>query len=132
MWLILWGASLMLPVAITGHTQNDVWLGHEILTIGWLGMLQGQFGWFANIAFFLVLLLPILSRRGATSAYVSSACLAVLAADALLWHDIYLDSGVKLIQSFGAGYYAWLAAMFGAAGSLVFWTFGGRNGRGRG
>lgn len=119
LWFCFWLCSLALPVAIMGPSSDNIFPGWFILIMGWLGLLVGQLGWFANIAFLASLGILAFSRTRTLWGSALSLVLTALAADGLLWHEMYGDNGSAPIQAFGAGYYLWFAAMVGAGTSLA-------------
>lgn len=115
--LALWSASLMLPVAQHG---NDRWMGWLVLILGPLGVLTGQFGWFANLGFLASFGLS-LGARPPTWLDLTAAVLTLAAAvDALFWRKLYYDSGSVPIQAFGPGYYLWLTSIVVMAGWMIW------------
>jgi hypothetical protein len=98
-----------------------------ILLTGWMGILVGQFGWFANVAFVAALIIVAMPMRSVMGqernkiwGWIALVLLIAFGADAALWHEMYGDNGSTRILSFGVGYYLWFAAMFGATGALIF------------
>jgi hypothetical protein len=119
LWPILWGSSLVLPVAIFSPTNN--FDGLFVLALGWLGVLGGQFGWLANIGFVASFFrLTVFRGRGVLN-LVIAVVMVLPALNALTWHKVYWPdaNGPVHIQSFGLGFYLWLAAIFGSAVTLV-------------
>jgi hypothetical protein len=121
-WLGLWGLSLALPAVVTnpiGH--DDVGYGWMILMTGWLGPFIGQFAWLANVLFFFVL--RFLRRGWSDNGLpgLSAIFTGLGAVNALFWRRMFFDSGYEPIVRHGAGYYVWLIAMFGGAGSLAWY-----------
>jgi hypothetical protein len=118
LWLVLWLASLVFPAVTTGPRPGDVAFGLHILGTGWIGILIYQFGWLANVVFLLILV-QLYGRHGHNIFDVSLALAMVIpVTQALMWRKI--QSGGPAIQSFGPGYYFWLAAMIGAAVTIVW------------
>lgn len=108
-WAIiaLFGLSLYLPAVSVGHgydCSKPEWAsGFVFFVIGPLGVLDLQFGWFAN--FFLLLAMLKASRVSAVIAF----CLIALTASTL--NTLPQDGGYgnDNVCGFGLGYFLWLA-----------------------
>ncbi len=117
-WLALWLSSLTLPVA---YLPGDRWMGWGVLLTGFLGLLFGQFGWFANLGFLASFGLMLGTRRPNSADLVAATLSLAAVGDALFWRKVYSDDGSSTVQALGAGYYLWLVAIVGLAAS-VFWV----------
>ncbi len=102
-----WALSLILPIG-GGYT------GLDVLTIGWLGVIIGKYGYLANLTVFLGP--PLLVLRGTPQPW-SSLVLAVFTAftgyHAVTWDGILLGDHMELVRlrPFGPAYYLWLLAV---------------------
>ncbi|WP_343698350.1 hypothetical protein [Caulobacter sp.] len=114
LWAILglvsvavWALSLFLPIG-GGYT------GMDVLTIGWLGVIIGKYGYLANLTVFLGP--PLLILRQTPQPW-SSLVLAVFTAFtgyfAVVWDGILLGDHMELVRlrPFGPTYYLWLLAV---------------------
>lgn len=109
---MLWAVSLLLPVAVV--TRDDIWYGWMVLAFGWLALLFGQLGWLANLVFLPATVVAMTVVQPPRWLRIGFALvLASLTIGALLWREVTYDNGTHAIQSFGAGYYLWCAAMLG-------------------
>jgi len=108
--IALWLISLVLPAA--GWGKGEMGPGWQILLLGWMGLLNAQFGWVANIAF-ACSIPPIMSDRqpSSTGQFVLSLGLALPTLQALFWSKVHTDQGDYAVEV-GVGYYVWLLAMF--------------------
>lgn len=87
-----------------------------MLIFGWLGVLQFQLGWYANVLFWPALLIAL--RRWKPSKLACRAIsfgLLVCGASAALWQEVPCDGGPCDVVRFGAGFYIWLTAILFAA-----------------
>lgn len=121
-WILLWTASLLLPVAIMGPDPDNVFPGWLILLMGWMGPFAGHFGWFANLVFPAVVVLPLIRPTPVIANSIALAVQIPLAINALFWDRMYGDNGSGPIESFGLGYYLWFTAIFGSALVLLIVT----------
>jgi hypothetical protein len=95
--------------------------GGEILLYGWLGILVGTFGWYANLLFVPGLILFVVGEYR-VSRWIALAALFI-ASSSLLIRQLPTGStsGASTpIASFGPGVYAWL----GSIALLTAGTFG--------
>lgn len=89
-----------------------------ILNFGWMAVLIGQFGWFANIVLPAVLALTPLAD---TSSIVRKLCiglallLLLLTLNALMWSEIPTSHVANRVIRLRIGYYLWMGAMLGGA-----------------
>ena len=106
--LALYLASIALPVATMSSQTEGTWYGITLLTIGPLGLLADQFGWFANPLMIWLMVWFCLRQRinmlGAILAVVAFA----LALTSLNWTVAYDDAGEFHITSHGLGFYLWI------------------------
>jgi hypothetical protein len=131
--LVSWLISLACPVAIIGTSPNEVLFGLNILLMGWMGVLIFHFGWFANIALLVALIIIVAPMRGVAGresskiwGWIAFTALIALCGDAALWREVADDRGSARILSFGVGYYLWFGAMFGGAGTLLYSSMSSR------
>lgn len=122
----LFALSLLLPVAVAQQTQGlNTISGLELLFIGALGPLAGQFGWYATPCLIVAIIL-LLRRRplaGRLPAVLAVAMLLLLI-DALSWNDYPNDGGSGPIVHYGAGYFAWVTAVVTGIAGLAITRFG--------
>ncbi len=114
----LWLASLFLSVV----EQTEL-RGYLVLALGWYGVVTGEMGWFANLVFFVGV--AQLSSKGTIKSALSlllAAAILTLAATTLFWDKSFGLETEEAIAglSFGAGYYAWMAAMLTVSVGLLF------------
>lgn len=113
---LLYLVTLGLPVARSG----EMMYGYHALMVGWLGVLLIQFGWFANILFFI--LLPAMTFWQRPVPWLSrllAILLALCTVDAVVWKNIPTDASDGPITEYGTGYYLWMLCM----AATVVWTF---------
>jgi hypothetical protein len=108
--LLMWAVSLVLPVFTTCRAGYDHVGGWFLLLMGWLGVLEVQPAWFANILIVLIAILLMVRQR-------ASIWLGIPAA--LYFTDMYDDTGNVPICHYHAGYWLWLAT----AGAALLATF---------
>ena len=111
--LIVWLASLALPVFTTCRPGYDHVGGWFMLLMGWMGVAVVQPAWFANILILIVAGLLLAHRRAPVWLGVLTAAVA---ACAFYFKDMYDDTGTVPICHYHAGYWLWLGA---AAFALV-------------
>jgi hypothetical protein len=117
---LLWLLSLNLRAATVSHLGGDqVFYGSDILALGWMGPLIGQFGWFANLLLPLGLAFLLL-ERGRSLYPVIGWSLLVLAANSSFWDRIPDDSGQNYIIKFEPGFYCWMIAVVSVGIYLIF------------
>jgi hypothetical protein len=104
--LLLWLASLPLPVFATCHSGGNYTEGWSLLAYGWFGFLVLNPAWLANIGMMIVPLLLII--RGRAPIWLGIAT-GLIAATAWFFTDMYDDQGSIPICYRGAGYWVWLA-----------------------
>jgi hypothetical protein len=119
---VLFLVSLALPVATAQQTHGlTTIMGDELLFIGPFGALNGQFGWFATPCLLFAIYAATIRRRplGGRRAAILILVMGAALVDALFWRDYPNDGGPGPIVSYGAGYYAWVAAVVLGAGGLM-------------
>ena len=108
--IALWLISLVVPAA--GWGKGEIGIGWQILLLGWVGFLNAQFGWLANIAFVCSIPLNMRDRQPSSASQVLlSVGLVFPALQALFWSKVHTDTG-EFPVVVGIGYYLWLGAMF--------------------
>ena len=111
----VWLLSLVVPAAGWGHGPGAIGPGWSLLLIGWLGIFNGQFGWFANLPFLLSMPAAIGRRQPPTLLFLfASLAIALPAIQTLGWTDVQTDSG-RFPVAIGPGYYLWLVALLAQA-----------------
>ena len=123
--LVLWASSLMLP-AVT-MCPDIVWPGWHVVLLGPLGLIIGQFGWYANpLLLWMSLRLLFRYRAGVAGGLV---CLA-LALTSFLWTGIHGFDKPAIICERNIGFYAWIAtAVLLAVAAFVEKLFGPSRGQ---
>jgi hypothetical protein len=128
--LVAWGVSLALPVATFGPAADETWPGWAVLTLGWLGLLTGQFGWLANAGFIACLILMIRPRAPGRLGIALGLATAGLALHSLGWSWVYRNDGPRAvpapIMGFHAGYYLWVATTVAAGAMLLAYALTNR------
>lgn len=106
--LIFFAACLALP-AFYLREQHQPQMSYGVLILGWLGPLEGQFSWFANV-FFLIALLKY--RKPETSSIFGFIALA-FALSFLVYEEIVVsyESSYGDVTAYGAGYMLWVASI---------------------
>lgn len=106
--LALWVASLALT-GIVLYAKQQRMIGAEILAMGWLSPLVGNFAWFAN-PLFLWSLLRLQAKRSAVGLAMLSLLLSL---DTFRLSNYLLDEGGGSTQVYGYGWgvVLWFAAL---------------------
>jgi hypothetical protein len=109
--------SIFLPAFETGVTylieermyeKGKIYDGIEVLTWGWLGIISGVIGWYANIGFIISLVLAI--HKNIICVFVSFVSL-IIAISSLTHPVISSDNGVDhFISQYLLGCYWWMSA----------------------
>jgi hypothetical protein len=108
--LLLLAASLVLPAI---QTQKDAGVaaewsaGFTFAAIGFLGPLEGQFGWFANPIILFLSGCLLLNRRAHWA--VGALAVGLVVSTRLFFFQGCADS-CETVVGFGSGYYLWLAS----------------------
>ena len=112
-FVLLFAAACALPALhLTG--RREVWTGVELIAMGWMGLTLGQYGWLANPA---VLIALLLAMRGRTSLAIIFSFIAAALGLHTLWllgHEIKLGDepfNTVRVVSLGAGYYVWMTGL---------------------
>lgn len=116
-----WIAALFMPAfEVHSWSGGHVWMGHEVLAIGWMGPLDLHFGWYANLLLVPWLLVVPFKPGWATAIAVAAMLLALTSFSVL--RGIMSDPGRADFVAFHAGFFVWLV-VFGIAllGSTVAW-----------
>lgn len=120
--MALYALSLGLPAISETGSPIPADRGYLILATGMLGILFGQFGWFAN-GFYAAALI-CLERSRWKAAAIAAALAVILAADSfLLVHTGFpSDSGTNSPAGLRAGFYVWWGSMWVLAlGAFLLW-----------
>jgi hypothetical protein len=106
---VMFAVSLALPV-FTFKERGAVF-GLTVLEWGWWGILLGEAGWLANLAF-LYALWAFSKRRGFASRVASSAAfmIGLTSFHAKEWY--FNEGGGTQIHLHGPGFYLWLFSLF--------------------
>jgi|HubBroStandDraft_6_1064221.scaffolds.fasta_scaffold210802_1 hypothetical protein len=114
--IVLYAVSITLNVFLFRGTwafnSGTAVSGGEILLYGWLGILVGMIGWYANVLFVPGLIL-FAAGEYRVSRWIALAAL-LIASSSLLIRELPTGStsGASTpIASFGPGFYAWLGSM---------------------
>lgn len=106
--------SLATPVFYVQDFPSDV--GLTILFLGWIGIFDGVFGWFANIFYAVAIILFLSGKK--RFAFAISILGALVALDSFRIRYTYHGdaSGTPFqsaydITAYGVGFYFWLSAM---------------------
>lgn len=114
----LWLVSLVAPTAGWGNDLVPA-PGYAILFTGWAAIVEGQFGWLANLYFFASVPIGFGSKKPwRWIGLALSAMITMTAAQALEWREVHVPGRYYPVR-FGPGYHIWLVAMFGQAIWLV-------------
>jgi hypothetical protein len=125
--LALWADAMLLP-ALTICGKDRLLHGWQIAEIGWLGPVDGQFGWFANL-FMLWIIIRLMIRRPAT--LISGLMVLILALSSFSLHSTSLYSSIETgggqiaLCERNTGFYFWIACsvlLFVVA--LIEWMIG--------
>jgi len=106
--LAMYAACLFFPafyIGITHEPQGSL----SLLLMGWVGLLEGHFSWFANLCYLVAILNY---RRPDVSAGVGF--MALFIALTFLFHDDIMVSAApayKKIVGYGYGYFLWVTAI---------------------
>jgi MYXO-CTERM domain-containing protein len=118
----LYALSLALPALRQVGLGTPDERGYIVMATGWVGILFGQFGWFANL-FWAAALIQL--ARGRWKAATVTAWLAVLvAADTFVLYRTGFpsDSGRSHSAAILVGFYVWWGSLWLlAVGALVLW-----------
>ena len=110
--VLLYIVSLFLPALNLEH-EGD-WTGGAVLILGWLGPLINQFGWLANVPWFVALVLLIF--RFWTPAFILSlvAFLVGFSSLTIVHKEMLLDEGgvnKAIVLGLGPAFYLWMVAL---------------------
>ena len=94
--------------------------GGDMLAYGWLGPFALQFGWFANLALWPALF-AIASYSGRARRWRPwlGGLLLLLFVNSLFFRAVASDAGWHPVVAYGAGYFAWMAAVAGSGTALI-------------
>lgn len=113
---ILFFLACVFPALEFRRNENGIetWPGFQILIIGWMGMLIGQFAWFANPFLLGAALSLFLKRRRACVICAGLALLISLHTFALFGTTVPADEGgvgKLFLQRVREGTWLWLASI---------------------
>jgi hypothetical protein len=95
-----------------------VWLGAEVLALGWMGVFIGQYGWAANPLWLVSLVCLLLRHRPATVVLAALAFMVGCTSFSLIGSRIPMDeAGTRhaIVSAFGPAFPVWLAALLAPA-----------------
>ena len=111
--VVIYFLCLVLPAIYLDN--EDVWLGAHVLLIGWLGVLKGQFGWFANPLWLISMICLLLRLRITTIVVAFLAVLVGFTSLSLIGTEIPKNEagvgGSLIVSSFGPAWNVWLSAL---------------------
>jgi hypothetical protein len=117
--LVLWAASLLLPVFTTCRPGFYHVEGYWLLLLGYYGLSVNEPGWIANLFMVAIGGVLVLGRR--PWMWLGILC-AAFTASAWWFTDWYSYDSVLPICHYHTGYWLWLVVGFTAAGIPVwFW-----------
>jgi hypothetical protein len=97
-----------------------------VLALGWQGFFLGQFAWFANLFWFLSLLLVFLRRWILAFVAALMAILVALDAFSFFGAKVPLDEAfvnTMVFRSYHLGFYFWVAGIAAVGmGAAVMWV----------
>jgi len=105
--IVFWLASLAFPGLIT--YKEDSLIGLQILSVGWLGPLTGNFSWYANILFFIGLFRVVSGKS--TEILLFIAIILVLSTFTLGNFSSGLESS-DTVYGYGFGFILWTLSFF--------------------
>jgi len=112
---VLYITSLFLPCIIFEYiVESKILLGRHILFTGWLAILFGVIGWYANPFFWLATFVYLQSKANQTVNLLAAllATLAfIIALYSLSTEEVWFDDYTRKVIGFGIGYYFWLASI---------------------
>jgi hypothetical protein len=106
--VLLWLVSLALP-GLVFYAPSELSFGFAILTTGWIGVLGGYIGWYANI-FWLVAVYRL--RRANKPAFQPAAWAAVVAFDTFRVDCVSMGGPCQQAYGLGIGGAIWMTAIF--------------------
>jgi hypothetical protein len=104
--LVMWVASLILPVFSTCRAGYDHVGGWFMLMMGWMGVIVLQPAWFANLL--MLVIAGLLLARGHAPVWLG-VLTVIIAAPAWLFKEMTDDTGAVPICHYHAGYWLWFA-----------------------
>lgn len=104
--------SLLLTGIVTTHETMPGWI---VLMLGWMGPLEKNFAWYANLPFAYALLL---SKKSTVGPRVVLFYGFLLALSAFRLKVIHYDAGGNDVIRLGTGYYLWLLSFVTLFASL--------------
>jgi hypothetical protein len=123
--LLLYAASLLTPALQFDGVENGVahvMKGYEVALLGWQGIFVANFGWVANLIFFVSLPLVWMGSWRPAVVFAGLALLIALQSLVLLGRTLPGDEGGvthMVLSRLHPGFYLWMGAIVLAlAGSL--------------
>ncbi|MFZ5841905.1 MAG: hypothetical protein ACOY3E_03310 [Pseudomonadota bacterium] len=113
----LWLASLFMN-GFTFYDERQAYSGFKILLIGWTGIFDLRFAWFANPLYFVGL---ILLKENSKSSTVILSLSLVIALDMFRFDRVYFNEAGHGADIYGlaSGAYIWLASIFIASAASL-------------
>lgn len=110
-------------IACRDPDDQTVYLGYDVLAVGWLGIFSGDYAWYANLLVLVAFVLALMARAPRAAAVLSGGSV-------LLGLDAFRFTGMpshnvpgQPLDHLGSGYYVWevsLAVLL-AAQIVVLW-----------
>jgi hypothetical protein len=105
--LVMFCVSLSLPAII--FSDNDYHRGFSVLIYGILGVLAGDFAWFANPVF-VGAYIAFCARAFAVSGFFSLICVGLAATSYTAKSALISFSSPATIKSLASGFHLWMAS----------------------
>lgn len=119
--MAVYAACLPLPAIYADNWAGPetFWTGLDVLAAGWLGLLEANIAWYANVLF-LVGVVRLLLGRLARNGWIFLAA-ALVACDSYLLTEIWYNEGnPSPVKGLGPGFYLWIGD-FLMASALSAW-----------
>lgn len=128
--LALYVAACVTPALIFSGADRS-WNGGGLLFFGWMGVVDSQFGWFANPIYALALLLVVFRKWAFAVITGSLALLVALNTLTLFFQEIPADeAGVATthLVYLHVGFFLWIASIGAAIVGTLWLAFRDRRG----
>lgn len=120
--LFFYAIALVLPALVFQDESDATWLGIMVLTLGWMGVLLGQFAWLANIPLLIGMILLLCRRWIGTLVCIIIATLLALHSFALYQQKIPANEASThylILDYLGVGFYFWLLSIVSVGVSAI-------------
>jgi hypothetical protein len=118
--LFFYAVALFTPAVV--FKGENPWPGFGALAFGWMAILVGQFGWFANLPLLIGGILLLCRRWIGALVCAILATLFALNSFFLYWQKVPADeaaSRYSTLDYLGAGFYLWLLSILALGVSAV-------------